>query len=125
MPEIEFENGKVKSIDGNAMPTTKLYGHYIIFSNTDTDKYWTFLIDDNPESYKKVGLRSKYVNLTIPCYGFKINGGKVYQYTEFNITPSYYSVRYAIANLERNRIDIDSNILYGSVVASDTVTPLN
>ena len=38
MPEIKAENGFVTSIDGNAIPVTKLYSHYIVFSDTNTDK---------------------------------------------------------------------------------------
>lgn len=125
LSDIKTENGFVTSIDGNAIPRTKLYGHYIVLSNTNTDKCYTFLVDDNPESYKDYWIGDKYDELTIPCFGLKIDGGKVYQYTEFSITPNFNTIKFYRANPETNKIDVVSNYLYGSFVKSDTVTPLN
>ncbi len=126
MPEIKAENGIVTSIDGNAIPRTKLYAHYITIKNTDTDKCYTYIVDDNPESYKDFDIHEKYTNLTIPCFGFKIQGGKAYQYVEFSsISNNMYIVRYGCADLETNKVIISSSTLMGSVVDSDVVTPLN
>ena len=126
MPEIEVENGKVKSIDGIAIPVTKLYSHYIVFNDTNTDKCYAFLVDDNPNSYKNVSIKAKHPNLTIPCYGQKIDGGKVYQYIDFIIDPNVgYGFQFMYANLETNRVDRYTTWVYGAVIQSDTVTPLN
>ena len=126
MLEIEAENGEVKSIDGNVIPVTKLYSHYIVLSDTDTDKCYAFLVDDNPNSYKTTSLREKHPNLTIPCYGQKIQDGKVYQYVDLILDPNVgYGLQYMYANLETNRVYRYTSWLYGSVVKSDTVTPLN
>ena len=126
MPEIEVENGEVKSIDGIAIPVTKLYSHYIVFNDSDTDKCYAFLVDDNPNSYKTDSLREKHPNLTIPCYGQKIANGKVYQYIDLVIDPDVgYGFQYMYGNLETNRVDRYTSWSYGSVVKSDNVTPLN
>lgn len=126
MLEIEAENGEVKSIDGNVIPVTKLYSHYIVFSDTNTDKCYAFLVDDNPKSYKNTSLERKHPNLTIPCYGQKIEGGKAYQYIDVIIDPNVGTgFQYMYANLETNRVDRYTTWAYGSVIKSDTVTPLN
>ena len=126
MLEIEAENGEVKSIDGNVIPVTKLYSHYIVLNDSNTDKCYAFLVDDNPNSYKQVSLREKHPNLAIPCYGQKIEGGKVYQYVDFIIDPNVgYGLQFMYANLEANRVDRYTSWVYGAVVKSDTVTPLN
>lgn len=126
MLEIEAENGEVKSIDGNVIPVTKLYNHYIVLNDGATNKCYAFLVDDNPNSYKNVSLREKHPNLTIPCYGQKIEGGKVYQYVDLIIDPNVgYGLQFTDANLETNRVDRYTTWAYGSVVKSDTVTPLN
>ena len=126
MSEIKAENGFVTSIDGNAIPRTKLYAHYITISDTDTDKCYTYIVDDNPKSYKNFDIQAKYTNLTIPCFGFKIQGGKAYQYVEFSgIGNNMYIVRYGYADLETNRVITGSSTLMGSIVESDVVTPLN
>ena len=125
MLEIKTENGEVKSIDGNVIPTTKLYAHYMVLQDTQTDKCYAYLVDDNPKSYKEYAIEFFHKNLTIPCFGLKIDGGKVYQYMEFKITPNFYSIRYATGNLETNKIDTYSSTLMGSIIRSDTVTPLN
>lgn len=125
MPEIKAENGFVTSIDGNAIPRTKLYAHYIVFSNSKTDKCSTLLVDDNPTSYKEFSITKKYSNLKIPCFGLKIEDGKVYQYLEVNITPNLMSFKISTANLETNQLDTYSPTLMGVVISSDTVTPLN
>lgn len=106
MPEIKAENGFVTSIDGNAIPVTKLYSHYIVFSDTQTDKCYAFLVDDNPNSYKNASLVEKHPNLTIPCYGQKIEGGKVYQYIDIILDPDIgYGLQFMYANLETNGVD--------------------
>ena len=126
MPEIEVENGEVKSIDGIAIPVTKLYSHYIVFNDDNADKCYAFLVDDNPNSYKNESLREKHPNLTIPCYGQKIANGKVYQYIDLVIDPDVgYGFQYMYGNLETNRVDRYTSWSYGSVVKSDNVTPLN
>ena len=126
MPEIKAENGFVTSIDGNAIPVTKLYSHYIVLQDNNTDKCYAFLVDDNPNSYKKVSLREKHPNLTIPCFGQKIDGGKVYQYIGLILDPDVgYGFQYMYGNLETNKVDRYTTWSYGSVVKSDTVTPLN
>ena len=126
MPEIKAENGFVASIDGNAIPVTKLYSHYLVFNDSNTDRCYAVLVDDNPNSYKNVSLRGKHPNLTIPCYGQKIEGGKVYQYINAILDQSLgYGFQYTYANLETNRVDRYTSWVTGSVVTSDTVTPLN
>lgn len=126
MLEIEAENGEVKSIDGNVIPVTKLYNHYIVFNDSNTDKCYAFLTDDNPNSYKNVSLRDKHPNLTIPCYGQKIEGGKVYQYIDVVCDPNVgYGLQFMYADLETNRVSRYTTWAYGSVIKSDTVTPLN
>ena len=126
MLEIEAENGEVKSIDGNVIPVTKLYSHYIVLNDSNTDKCYAFLVDDNPNSYKNVSLREKHPNLTIPCYGQKIEGGKAYQYVDFIIDQNVgYGLQYMYANLETNRVDRYTSWVYGAIIKSDTVTPLN
>ena len=125
MPEIKAENGFVTSIDGNAIPRMKLYAHYIVLSDSQTDNCYTFLIDDNPTSYNTRSLKEKHPNLKIPCYGIRMSNGKVYQYTEFNISFGSYIIGYARANLETNEIDSYSVTPYGSAVQSDYVAPLN
>ena len=126
MPEIEVENGEVKSIDGIAIPVTKLYSHYIVFSDTNTDKCYAFLVDDNPNSYKTTSIMEKHPNLTIPCYGQKIESGKAYQYVDAMFNPTVgYGFHYMYANLETNTVYRYTNWAYGSVIQSDTVTPLN
>lgn len=125
MPEIKAENGFVTSIDGNAIPRTKLYAHYMVLNDTTTDKCYAYLVDDNPKSYKEYSIKFWHENLKIPCFGLKIDGGKVYQYMELSVTPNYYSIRFASANLETNKIDTYSSTLMGSIIKSDTVTPLN
>ena len=125
MPEIKAENGEVKSIDGNVIPRTKLYAHYIVFNETRTDKCYAFLIDDNPKSYKEVSITQKYSNLRIPCFGIKIDGGEAYQYLQFSIEPNLIRIRFGAANLETKSITTYSTTLMGSFISSDTVTPLN
>ena len=126
MLDIEVENGEVKSIDGNVIPVTKLYNHYIVIEDSNTNKCYAFLVDDNPNSYKTVSLREKHPNLTIPCYGQKIEGGKVYQYIDLICDPNVgYGLQFMYANLETNRVDRYTSWVYGSVIKSDTVTPLN
>ena len=126
MLEIEAENGEVKSIDGNVIPVTKLYSHYIVIEDSNTNKCYAFLVDDNPNSYKNVSLREKHPNLTIPCFGQKIDGGKVYQYIDLIMDPNVgYGLQYMDANLETNRVARYTSWVYGAVVKSDTVTPLN
>ena len=126
MLEIEAENGEVKSIDGNVIPVTKLYNHYIVFSDTNTDKCYAFLVDDNPNSYKNDSLCKKHPNLTIPCYGQKIANGKVYQYIDLILDSNVsYGFQYMYGDLETNKVDRYTSWSYGSVVESDTVTPLN
>lgn len=126
MLEIEAENGEVKSIDGNVIPVTKLYSHYIVFNDTQTDKCYAFLVDDNPNSYKNVSITEKHPMLTIPCYGQKIEGGKAYQYVDVVFNPKVgIGFHYMSANLEANRVDRYTTWAYGSVIKSDTVTPLN
>ena len=122
MPEIKADNGFVTSIDGNAIPTSKLYGHYIVFNDSNTDKCYTFLIDDNPTVYNDTSLKKRYPTLKIPCYGLMVKDGKGYQYIELNISGGYYTTRYARANLETNEIDSYSKAAF---IKSDTVTPLN
>ena len=126
MPEIEVENGKVKSIDGIAIPTTKLYSHYIVLNDTDTNKCYAFLVDDNPNSYKNTSIKERHPGLTIPCFGQKIEGGKIYQYVDFIIDPNVgYGLQYMYANLETNRVNRYTSWVYGAIVESDTVIPLN
>ena len=126
MPEIKAENGFVTSIDGNAIPTTKLYAHSITFSDTQTDKRYVYLVDNNPQSYKEFNIQAKYATLTIPCFGFKIQNGITYQYLEFSsIGHNMYSFRYGRANLETNKIDTYSDTVMGIIILSDVVTPLN
>ena len=126
MPEIEFEDGKVKSIDGNVIPVTKLYSHYIVFRDSDTDKCYAFLVDDNPNSYKTTDIMAKHPKLTIPCYGQKIQGGKVNQYIDIVFDPDIgYGLQYMDADLETNRVNRYTSWIYGSAIKSDTVTPLN
>lgn len=126
MPEIKAENGFVTFIDGNAIPVTKLYSHYIVLNDSDTNKCYAFLVDDNPNSYKNVSLRDKHPNLTIPCYGQKIEGGKVYQYVDLILDPNVgYGLQFMYSNLETNRVDRYTTWVYGAIVKSDTVTPLN
>lgn len=126
MPEIKAENGEVKSIDGNVIPVTKLYSHYIVIEDSNTNKCYAFLVDDNPNSYKNVSLREKHPNLTIPCYGQKIESGKVYQYIDLICDPNVgYGLQFMYANLETNRVDRFTTWSYGSAIKSDTVTPLN
>ena len=126
MPEIKVENGEVKSIDGNMIPVTKLYSHYIVFNDSTDNKCYAFLVDDNPNSYKISSLMGKHPNLTIPCYGQKIEGGKVYQYIDLILdTKVGYGFQYMYGNLETSRVDRYTSWSYGSVVKSDTVTPLN
>ena len=124
--DIKTENGFVTSIDGNAIPRTKLYSHFIVFSNTNTDKCYAIFVDDNPKSYKKADLTAKHPNLTIPCYGQKIGNGKVYQYIDVMLDPNVgFGLQYIYANLETNKVDIYTSWLYGSAITSDIVTPLN
>lgn len=126
MPEIKAENGFVTSIDGNAIPVTKLYSHYIVFNNTNTDKCYAFLVDDNPNSYKSVNIMKKHPNLTIPCYGQKIADGKACQYIDVVFDPTVgYGLEYMYTNLESNIVGKMTDWKYGSVIKSDTVTPLN
>lgn len=126
MPEIEAENGEVKSIDGIAIPKTKLYSHYIVFNDTNTDKCFAFLVDDNPDSYKNVSIMKKHPMLTIPCYGQKIEGGKAYQYVDVMFNPSVgVGFHYMNADLETNRVNRYTTWAYGSVIQSDDVRPVN
>lgn len=126
MLEIEAENGEVKSIDGNVIPVTKLYSHYIVFNDTNTDKCYAFLVDDNPNSYKTTDITAKHPMLTIPCYGQKIEGGKAYQYVDVMFNPSIgVGFHYMNADLEANRVNRYTTWAYGSVVKSDDVRPLN
>lgn len=126
MPEIKAENGEVKSIDGNVIPVTKLYSHYIVFNDVNTDKCYAFLVDDNPNSYKTIDITVKHPNLTIPCYGQKIADGKVYQYVDVILDPNLgYGFQYMYANLETKKVDRYTTWTYGSAIKSDTVTPLN
>ena len=124
--DIKTENGFVTSIDGNAIPVTKLYSHHVVFNDTNTNKCYAIFVDDNPNSYKTTSLRAKHPNLTIPCYGQKIENGKVYQYVDVMLDPhAGYGLRYIYANIETNRVDIYTTWLYGSPITSDIVTPLN
>ena len=126
MLEIEAENGEVKSIDGIAIPKTKLYSHYIVFNDTNTDKCYAVVVDGNPNSYKTIDIAEKYPYLTIPCYGQKIEGGKAYQYTDVVFDPRVGTgFHYMNADLGANRINRYTSWTYGSVIKSDTVTPLN
>ena len=126
MPEIEVENGKVKSIDGIAIPVTKLYSHYIVFNDSDTDKCYAFLVDDNPNSYKTTNILKKHAGLTMPCYGQKIDGGKVYQYIDVILDERVgYGLQYMEANLETKKLTRWTTWSMGAVIKSDTVTPLN
>ena len=124
--DIKTENGFVTSIDGNAIPRTKLYSPYLVFNETNTDKCYAVVVDDNPNSYKTTNLREKHPYLTIPCYGQKIGDGKVYQYIDVKLDPRVgYGLKYMYANLETNKVDIYTNWVYGSAITSDIVTPLN
>lgn len=125
MPEIEVENGKVKSIDGIAIPKAKLYMHYIEFISVGGDFAYTFLIDDYPNSYTETPLRNRYSNTILPLYGMKISSGAAYQYTDVYITTKSIRKDYMRANLENNEVYRSSENSFGSFIRKDTVTPLN
>lgn len=116
----------MKSIDGNVIPVTKLYSHYIVFNDSNTDKCYAFLVDDNPNSYKNDSIMEKHPMLTIPCYGQKIADGKACQYIDVVFNPNVgYGVQYMYTNLESNVVGKITDWRYGSVIKSDDVTPLN
>lgn len=126
MPEIKVENGEVKSIDGIAIPKTKLYMHYIVFLGSSEDFSYTFLIDDYPNSYTETPMREKYSNTSLPLYGMKISSGAEYQYTRVKIAAEKSITKYYMrANLEKNEIYKSYETSFGSFIKSDTVTPLN
>lgn len=125
MPEIKAENGEVKSIDGNVIPVTKLYMHYIEFISRSNDYSYTFLIDGYPNSYTETPMRERYSNTSLPLYGMKISSGAAYQYTTVYITTSSIRKYYMRANLENNEVYQSSEASFGSFIKSDKVTPLN
>ena len=92
MPEIKAENGFVTSIDGNAIPTTKLYMHYILLTSNSHDFSYTFFIDDYPNSYTETPLRQRYSNAVLPLYGMKVSSGVAYQYTHMYITIKQWAI---------------------------------
>lgn len=125
MLEIKTENGEVKSIDGIAIPKTKLYMHYIEFISVGGDFAYTFLIDDYPNSYTETPLRKKYPNTILPLYGMKVSSGVAYQYTDVYITTNSIRKDYIRANSENNEVYRSSESSFGSFIRKDTVTPLN
>ena len=125
MPEIKAENGFVTSIDGNAIPRTKLYRHYINFISSGGDFAYTFFDDDYPNSYKETPLRERYANTSLPLYGLKVSSGFVCHYTSVYITMNSIREYYVYANLEKNEVITSSDASFGAFIRSDTVTPIN
>lgn len=125
MPEIKAENGFVTSIDGNAIPRTKLYRHYISFISTGDDFAYTFFDDDYPNSYTETPMRKRYANTSLPLYGMKISSGFVCHYTTVYITTNSIRKDYVYPNLEKNEVRTSSDSSFGSFILSDKVTPLN